>query len=157
MLCQLEAYLYKSFSAPARHRHIDLGDRILMTRDSAYIYATKGRTFAKNMAWGLPCLFAGAALLGCLLSVSGLSSTLLPCQLQETSKNNPLAGCPQGTIFVSASEANADFTRVQDAISSLNEQDSAIILIGAGEYHETVNVTRVGALTLLVVNWTQQH
>ena len=30
------------------------------------------------------------------------------------------------------------------------EEGDAVILIGAGEYHETVQVTRKGALTLLV-------
>jgi len=61
----------------------------------------------------------------------------------------PLSGCPPGTIFVSPTDTRAQFTGVQDAITSLPELGDTTILIGQGQYHETVNVTRQGPLTLL--------
>lgn len=97
-----------------------------------------------------------------------LSPTFLPCQLQKPTIISPLVGCPPGTLFVSPKDSRAHFTKVQDAVSSLygcNESyknnvlrglldrphtGSAVILVGEGEYHETVNITREAPITLLV-------
>ncbi|CEJ56986.1 Putative Carbohydrate esterase family 8 protein [Penicillium brasilianum] len=58
--------------------------------------------------------------------------------------------CPRGTIKVSASDKQADFTTIQAAIESLpNDDSSQTILILAGTYKEQVNVTRAGPVTLL--------
>ncbi|KAI0823154.1 carbohydrate esterase family 8 protein [Trametes gibbosa] len=78
-----------------------------------------------------------------------LSPTHVTCQLVKPFELSPLAGCASGTLFVSQNHPHADFQRVQTAIDSLPEEGSATILIGAGEYQETVNITRRGSLTLL--------
>ncbi|KAJ3552755.1 hypothetical protein NM688_g3987 [Phlebia brevispora] len=78
-----------------------------------------------------------------------LSPTFLSCQLQKSSGVSPLLGCPEGTIFVSQGHPSAHFSSVQQAVLSLPEDRNAVILIGEGEYHETVNITRKGPLTLL--------
>lgn len=63
---------------------------------------------------------------------------------------NPLDGCPEGTLYVSNSDASAEFATIQSAIRSLpNDTSSHVILIGAGIYTEQLNVTRQGPLTLL--------
>ncbi|KAI0762007.1 pectin lyase-like protein [Trametes elegans] len=85
---------------------------------------------------GLPCALA-------------LSPAHLACQLTKPLELSPLAGCGPNTLFVSKDDIRADFSTVQDAIRSLPEHGKATILIGAGEYHETINVTRQGPLTLL--------
>ncbi|VDB91794.1 unnamed protein product [Peniophora sp. CBMAI 1063] len=87
--------------------------------------------------------------LTCLPLSSALSARYLACQLQKSDGTSALTGCPDGTLYVSAADPEADFTTVQDAVLSLDEDSSVTILIGAGEYHETVNVTRTGPLTLL--------
>ncbi|KAK8119323.1 pectinesterase [Apiospora kogelbergensis] len=62
----------------------------------------------------------------------------------------PLAGCPEGTLFVSANSSLANFTTIQAAIASLPHDDTAhTILIAPGTYVEQLNVTRPGPLTLL--------
>ncbi|KAK8051753.1 pectin lyase fold/virulence factor [Apiospora rasikravindrae] len=62
----------------------------------------------------------------------------------------PLAGCPPGTLFVSATSPQANFTTIQAAIASLPHDDTAhTILIAPGTYTEQLNVTRPGPLTLL--------
>ncbi|KAK7956438.1 uncharacterized protein PG986_005660 [Apiospora aurea] len=62
----------------------------------------------------------------------------------------PLAGCPPGTLFVSAASPLANFTAIQSAIASLPHDDTAhTILIAPGTYTEQLNVTRPGPLTLL--------
>ncbi|EJF60997.1 pectin lyase-like protein [Dichomitus squalens LYAD-421 SS1] len=78
-----------------------------------------------------------------------LSPAHLACQLKKPGHLSPLTGCSPGTIFVSQTDPRARFTSVQAALLSLPETGSATILIGAGEYHETVNVTRTGPVTLL--------
>ncbi|TDL16220.1 pectin lyase-like protein [Rickenella mellea] len=87
--------------------------------------------------------------LGFLTEVKSLSPLYLACQMQKPANTSPLLGCPAGTIFVSPTDSRAQFKKVQDAVLSLPQTGSKIILIGAGEYHETVNVTRTGPLTLL--------
>ncbi|KAA1473851.1 pectin lyase-like protein [Dentipellis sp. KUC8613] len=96
-------------------------------------------------------LFASrlALLTTLLLPVQGLSTKFLPCQLSKPAHEHVLKGCPAGTLYVSNNDTQAHFTSVQAAVSSLLDEGNATILIGAGEYHETVNVTRRGPLTLL--------
>jgi len=86
----------------------------------------------------------------CLLGIPSVLSTTryLACQTSP-STSKPLSGCPEGTIFVSPTDSHAHFTEVQQAILSLPEHGQATILIGKGEYHETLNVTRSDPLTLL--------
>ncbi|KAF7422329.1 hypothetical protein PC9H_010485 [Pleurotus ostreatus] len=43
----------------------------------------------------------------------------------------------------------AQFHSIQDAIQALPDSGSFVILVGAGEYHETINITRRGPLTLV--------
>ncbi|XP_006462415.1 hypothetical protein AGABI2DRAFT_151878 [Agaricus bisporus var. bisporus H97] len=83
--------------------------------------------------------------------VVGLSPHFFSCQIQKPVGISPLSGCPDGTIFVSqnTNDEFAHFHKIQDAILSLTSNSEAIILIGAGEYHETLNVTRQSPLTLL--------
>ncbi|KAF9236455.1 carbohydrate esterase family 8 protein [Melanogaster broomeanus] len=83
------------------------------------------------------------------LKSSALSPTYKACQLQNPDGNSPLAGCPEGTLYVSTTDPAADYVSIQTAILSLPETGNATILIGEGEYLETVNVTRTGPLTLL--------
>ncbi|KAF9468737.1 pectin lyase fold/virulence factor [Collybia nuda] len=80
-----------------------------------------------------------------------LSPQFLPCQVKKPSGSSPLIGCPDGTIYVSSDPTDkfATFHNIQAAVLSLPKTGSATILIGAGEYHETVNVTRTGPVTLL--------
>ncbi|KAG6831333.1 hypothetical protein H0H92_011248 [Tricholoma furcatifolium] len=91
------------------------------------------------------------SLIACIASVNGLSPDFFACQVQKPAGLSPLLGCPRGTIYVSnnASDPFAHFNSVQEAIISLPPTDEATILIGEGEYLETVNVTRTGPLTLL--------
>ncbi|KAI0629825.1 carbohydrate esterase family 8 protein [Trametes polyzona] len=93
-----------------------------------------------------------AALVYCvalLPSVSALSSRHIACQLKKPRGHSPLAGCSPGTLFVSSTDPHAHFKNIQKAILSLSEGEPATILIGAGEYHETVNITRQAPITLL--------
>lgn len=92
---------------------------------------------------------SSSALVGSILSFISLTSavvadahaaapypatTFAECQ-EKTS--NPLQGCPEGTVFVSANDTRADFTRIQDAILSIgNDTEPHYILIGAGFYYE---------------------
>ncbi|KAJ8496935.1 hypothetical protein ONZ51_g829 [Trametes cubensis] len=97
--------------------------------------------FAFTCAW---------LLLSTVLSLGrALSPTHLPCQLQKPSGRSPTEGCAPGTIYVSQSDPRAHFSSVQQAVLSLPPQGHATILIGVGDYHETVNVTRKGPITLL--------
>ncbi|KAG6879824.1 hypothetical protein C0992_011107 [Termitomyces sp. T32_za158] len=95
-----------------------------------------------------------AALLhaACFVSVAGLSPEFIACQVKKPAGQSPLLGCPQGTIFVSnnMTDSFAHFNSIQDAIVPVS--GSATILIGEGEYHETINVTRSAPLTLLATS-----
>ncbi|KAH9850232.1 carbohydrate esterase family 8 protein [Lenzites betulinus] len=95
----------------------------------------------KRLAWFVACL--------AIPVTRALSHIHLACQLVKPSKLPPLAGCSPGTLFVSQNHPHADFQSVQAAIESLPEWGPATILIGGGEYHETLNITRSGPLTLL--------
>ncbi|PFH53349.1 carbohydrate esterase family 8 protein [Amanita thiersii Skay4041] len=85
--------------------------------------------------------FAVAALL--LTSANGLSP-------------RSIAWIPLGLIYISQDPEDkfARFHSVQDAIKSLGE---ATNLVAAGEYHETMNITRTGPLTLLIWNSNFVH
>ncbi|KNZ79012.1 putative pectinesterase/pectinesterase inhibitor 36 [Termitomyces sp. J132] len=87
----------------------------------------------------------------CILSVGGLSPEFIACQIKKPAGHSPLLDCPQGTIYVSnnASDSFAHFNSIQEAILSLPPTGYATILIGEGEYHETINVTRTAPLTLM--------
>ncbi|EMD39668.1 carbohydrate esterase family 8 protein [Gelatoporia subvermispora B] len=90
-------------------------------------------------------------LLSAILAVSvvALSPDYLACQLQKPAQLSPLLGCPAETIFVSKTDAHAHFTSLQHAITSLPRSGAATILIGEGEYFETINVTRRDSVVLL--------
>ena len=71
-------------------------------------------------------------------------------RLCQSKSEDPKTGCPDGTLYVSDTNDQADFSSVQDAILSLPQDASPrIILIGSGTYEEQLNVTRPGPLTLL--------
>lgn len=62
------------------------------------------------------------------------ATTFADCQKKTA---DPLEGCPEGTIYVSANDTSADFTKIQDAIISTgNDTEPHYILIGAGSYYE---------------------
>ncbi|SCV67626.1 BQ2448_5237 [Microbotryum intermedium] len=102
---------------------------------------------------------------GMLLFTSAFAESLLPAsaavpfptelriQCQACNGAFQPANCPFGTIFVSASDPAASFTTIQAAIDSLPDDTSAgTILVGAGMYHEQLNITRQGALYVLGQN-----
>ncbi|KAG9658294.1 pectin lyase-like protein, partial [Aureobasidium melanogenum] len=87
----------------------------------------------------------------CILSVLflGLASTTQAYSRGECQypTQDPLQGCPQGTILVGP---NAKFTSIQSAVLSIpNNTVPYYILVLPGNYTEQVNVTRPGPLTLL--------
>lgn len=51
--------------------------------------------------------------------VRGFSSQFLECQLLKNGTVPQLTGCPEGTLYVSAIDAEANFTTVQAAVESL--------------------------------------
>jgi hypothetical protein len=68
----------------------------------------------------------------------------LACQ---TPSNDPLNGCPEGTLLVGPGQK---FTTIQSAIGSIpNNTEPSYILILPGNYTEQVNVTRSAPLYLL--------
>jgi pectin methylesterase-like acyl-CoA thioesterase len=71
------------------------------------------------------------------------------CQAVKPSDRSPLEGCPSGTVYVSATDKNARYQSVQAAINSVYHKRQATILIGGGVYHEVINITTSGSLTLL--------
>ncbi|EPQ54795.1 pectin lyase-like protein [Gloeophyllum trabeum ATCC 11539] len=91
----------------------------------------------------------GVLALCCVNGVFGLSPIYLGCQLQKPSSWSQLLGCSSGTLYVSPTDPEANFTSVQAAVDSLSEGEPVTILIGEGVYHETVNVSRQAPLTLL--------
>lgn len=75
------------------------------------------------------------------------ATTFAECQKKTA---DPLQGCPNGTIYVSLNDTNADFNSIQSAIASIpNDTVSYYILIAAGNYVEQLNVTRSAPLYLL--------
>ncbi|KAJ5572652.1 hypothetical protein N7450_009636 [Penicillium hetheringtonii] len=88
----------------------------------------------------LPLLFQSTH-----ITAATLPSTLNTREKCQTSRSH----CPHGTIIVGKSN-NADFTTLQDAITSLpNDNTTATILLLPGIYEEQVNITRQGPITLL--------
>jgi pectin methylesterase-like acyl-CoA thioesterase len=71
------------------------------------------------------------------------------CQAVKAAHQNPLEGCPAGTVYVSAVDKKARYQSVQAAIDSVAQKKEATILIGSGVYHEVINITSPGSLTLL--------
>ncbi|KAF7317812.1 Pectin lyase-like protein [Mycena kentingensis (nom. inval.)] len=72
------------------------------------------------------------------------------CQSTAKPTAFPTLFCPPGTLYVSQTDQKAQFQSVQAAVASLPQDTSPrFVLIGAGEYLEAVNVTRVGPTTLL--------
>ena len=57
--------------------------------------------------------------LTCLPLSSALSARYLACPLQKSNGTSALTGCPDGTLYVSATDPKANFTTVQDAVLSL--------------------------------------
>ncbi|KAG9315035.1 carbohydrate esterase family 8 protein [Chiua virens] len=84
------------------------------------------------------------------LHVWALSPAYITCQFQKPYGVSALTGCPEDTLYVSQTDPEANYTNVQSAISSLPDSESQVtILVGEGEYFETVNITRTGPLNLL--------
>ncbi|PPR05376.1 hypothetical protein CVT24_007990 [Panaeolus cyanescens] len=79
------------------------------------------------------------------------SPELLSCQIQKSPGFSPLTGCPRGTILVSndVRDPFAHFHSVQEAILSVPDPAPVTILITAGDYHETLNITRRGPVLLM--------
>jgi pectin methylesterase-like acyl-CoA thioesterase len=71
------------------------------------------------------------------------------CQAIKPLHGNPLEGCPAGTVYVSATDKKSKFQSVQAAIDSVAHKKQATILVGSGVYHEVINITTSGSLTLL--------
>ncbi|KAI1320145.1 carbohydrate esterase family 8 protein [Xylariaceae sp. FL0255] len=102
-----------------------------------------------NMAWlkNLVVLIHLGLGIASEIPEHGPATTYKECQKKTP---NPLSGCPDGTIYVSANDSSADFPTIQSAIASLpNDTTPYIILIAPGIYTEQLNVTRQGPLTLL--------
>jgi len=82
--------------------------------------------------------------------VQGVARPATTYSLCQRRTENPLEGCPAGTLYVSNSEPRANYTSIQAAIAALpNDPAPSFILIAAGVYNEQLNVTRSGPLTLL--------
>ena len=65
----------------------------------------------------------------------------------QTPSQNPLSGCPNGTLLVGPT---SQYTTIQSAVASLpNDTTPAVILILPGNYTEQVNVTRSAPVYLL--------
>lgn len=79
----------------------------------------------------------------------GASYQYQTCQAIKPIHGNPLEGCPAGTVYVSATDKKAKFQSVQAAIDHVAHKKQATILIGSGVYHEVINITSPGSLTLL--------
>ncbi|KAG7531051.1 hypothetical protein FFLO_04606 [Filobasidium floriforme] len=79
------------------------------------------------------------------LTSATANSTWAACQYPRA-QGSQLDQCPNGTLYVSQTDPQAGFGQVSRALDS-----SHVILIGPGNYHEVINVTRQGPLTLLGV------
>ncbi|PWN47469.1 pectin lyase-like protein [Violaceomyces palustris] len=77
------------------------------------------------------------------------ATTYSECQRPKP-QGQQLESCPAGTVYVSQTDPQSTFGTIQAAILSLPlDMSSQTILIGPGNYHEVVNVTRKGPTTLL--------
>ncbi|KAF7970318.1 hypothetical protein HWV62_24392 [Athelia sp. TMB] len=93
-----------------------------------------------------------ASLVPWLLLLSGTlaaNSTYSQCQYPKA-QGLQLDGCPTGTLYVSQTDPQAGYGTISAALAALpDDTSSQTILVGPGSYHEVVNVTRAGPLTLL--------
>ncbi|KAG8854802.1 hypothetical protein FRB96_007331 [Tulasnella sp. 330] len=97
----------------------------------------------------LRTLFLGLPLLA-TSTYAVAKTTYAACQLPAKVQGTQLANCPNGTVYVSQTDPEARYGSIQAAVESLPADDSSqVILIGPGNYHEVINVTRVGPLTML--------
>ncbi|KAJ9117738.1 hypothetical protein QFC20_000016 [Naganishia adeliensis] len=77
------------------------------------------------------------------------ATTYSECQKLKP-QGEQLNGCPEGTLYVSQTDPQANYGSIQKAIMSLPNDNSAHhILIGQGNYHEVLNISRPGPLALL--------
>ncbi|KAI5453717.1 hypothetical protein NCC49_005533 [Naganishia albida] len=75
--------------------------------------------------------------------------TYSECQ-KPRPQGRQLEACPNGTVYVSQTDPQSNFGSIQDAVLSLPFDDSPrYILVGPGNYHEVVNITRKGPLTVM--------
>lgn len=106
---------------------------------------------------GSPAALAAALMsLGLTTSVLADNNTAAPypattfAECQSYTDEDPIQGCPNGTIYVALNDTRAQFSSVQSAILSIpNNSEPYYILIAAGNYSEQLNVTRSGPLYLL--------
>lgn len=85
--------------------------------------------------------FIGAVLANTHTAAAHPATTFAQCQ-KKTS--NPLQGCPEGTLYVSANDTTADFTSIQDAIVAVgNDTEAHYILIGAGIYYGREDTSKI--------------
>ncbi|KAI8060011.1 pectin lyase fold/virulence factor [Gongronella butleri] len=94
-------------------------------------------------------VFASASLVHGGVIKQGDALKYASCQKPKAASKNPTIGCPHGTVYVSASHPKAHYRTVQSAIAGVAGKREATILIGSGTYHEVINVTTSGALTML--------
>ncbi|KZP27716.1 carbohydrate esterase family 8 protein [Athelia psychrophila] len=92
-----------------------------------------------------------ASLLSLLLVPSTLAANAVYSQCQYPKpQGSQLDGCPNGTFYVSQTDPQAGYGTISAALAALPDDISTqTILVGPGSYHEVVNVTRGGPLTLL--------
>ncbi|GHJ83824.1 hypothetical protein NliqN6_0226 [Naganishia liquefaciens] len=77
------------------------------------------------------------------------TTTYADCQRPKP-QGQQLSSCPNGTVYVSQTDPQSSFGSIHDAVLSLPDDDSQQwILVGEGNYHEVVNVTRRGPLTIM--------
>ncbi|KAH7098326.1 pectin lyase fold/virulence factor [Auriculariales sp. MPI-PUGE-AT-0066] len=100
---------------------------------------------------GLGAAFAVFLAFAPTFALAGLPVYGLCQYLQGPLKSlNILAGCPPGTLFVSAQHPAARFRTVGAALEALpDDLTPCWLLIDAGEYEETLNISRKGPITLL--------
>ncbi|KAL7424629.1 hypothetical protein Q5752_000313 [Cryptotrichosporon argae] len=94
-------------------------------------------------------LVAVAASLAGATASANRTSAYAACQ-SPRSQGQQLALCPNGTLYVSQTDPEAEYGTIQSAVLALpNDTSSQVILVGPGSYHEVVNVTRPGPLVIL--------
>ena len=101
-----------------------------------------------NPRWAKRVANTGLGLFALASAVLGAPSQYVACRSRT---DNPLDGCPDGTIVVSACGCGgAQFNTIQSAILSLpHDNSSQILLVLPGSYIEQLNITRPGPVTLL--------
>lgn len=101
-----------------------------------------------NGTWMVSVIHHGLGLLILVSTVFAAPSQFVECR---TATDNPLDGCPRGTILVSTSDCEgAHFSKIQSAVESLpNDNSTQVILVMPGNYTEQLNITRPGPVALL--------